>query len=78
MIVFDIGEFTTSNIYLHSGTDSPSRAGRELYCCDVLPQLLINSKVMRCAGGDLNCIVDKRDATNHPEAKMFKAQGLSR
>ena len=28
---------------------------------------------MGCAGGDLNCIVAKRDATNHPEAKMSQA-----
>ena len=73
VIVFDIGQFTTANIYLHSGTDSTSRAGREHYCCDVLPQLLINIKEIGCAGGDLNCIVDKKDATNHPEAKMSKA-----
>ena len=72
VIVFDIGDFSTANIYLHSGTDSVSRAGREHYCCEILPQLLINSKVTGCAGGDLNCIVDKRDATHNPEAKMSK------
>ena len=72
VIVFDIGDFSTANIYLHSGTDSVSRAGREHYCCEILPQLLMNSKVTGCAGGDLNCIVDKRDATHNPEAKMSK------
>ena len=77
-IVFDIGQFTTSNINLHSGTYSPFRICRENYCCNVLLQRLINSKEIGCVVGDLNCIVDKRDATNHPEAKMFKAQGLSR
>ena len=25
---------------------------------------------MGCVGGDLNCIIDKSDATNHPDAKM--------
>ena len=73
VIVFDIGHFTTSNIYLHSGTDSVSRAGREHYCSEVLPQLLMSSQDSGCAGGDLNCIVDKRDATKNPEAKMSKA-----
>ena len=71
-IVFEIGQFSTANIYLHSGTDSDSRKGREHYCCETLPQLLINSKDMGCAGGDLNCIVDKRDATHHAEAKMSR------
>ena len=75
-IVFEIGQFSTANIYLHSGTDSDSRKGREHYCCETLPQLLINSKDMGCAGGDLNCIVDKRDATHHAEAKM--SRGLQR
>ena len=73
VIVFDIGQFTTINMYLHSGTDATSRAGRERYCCEVLPQLLINSKVTGCGGGDLNCIVDKKDATHYPEAKFSKA-----
>ena len=73
VIVFDIGQFSTSNIYLHSGTDASSRAGREHYCCEVLPQLLINCKEMGCAGGDLNCIVEKKDATHNPEAKISKA-----
>ena len=73
VIVFDIGQFTLANIYLHSGTDSVSRSGRERYCCDILTNLLLNSKESGCVGGDLNCIVDRRDATHHPEAKMSKA-----
>ena len=75
-IFFDIGELTFGNIYLHSGTDARSRAGREKYCCEVLPMLLMNSKEAGCIGGDFNCIVEKRDATNYPEAKMSK--GLQR
>ena len=35
--------------------------------------LMLSSQDTGCAGGDLNCIVDKRDATNNPEAKMSKA-----
>ena len=73
VIVFDIGQFSTSNIYLHSGTDATSRAAREHYCCEVLPQLLMNDKEIGCAGGDLNCIAEKKDATHNPEAKISKA-----
>ena len=76
VIVFDLGEMTFGNIYLHSGTDSRSRTGREKYCCEVLPGLLLNSKDSGCLGGDFNCIVEKKDATNHPESKISK--GLQR
>ena len=75
-IIFDIGDITIGNIYLQSGTDGRARASREKYCCDVLPGLLINSKDSGCLGGDFNCIVDKKDATNYPESKMSK--GLQR
>ena len=35
-----------------------------------MPQLLINRNQMGCIGGDLNCIIDKKDTTNHPDGKM--------
>ena len=76
VIIFDIEDITFGNIYLHSGTDSKSRTGREKYCCDILPGLLINSKESGCIGGDFNCIVDNKDATNHPDSKLSK--GLKR
>ena len=72
VIVFDIGEITLANFYLHSGTDSKSRNNREKYCCEVLPGLLTNSKEAGVVGGDLNCITDKKDATHNPEAKISK------
>ena len=76
LIIFDIGDMTFGNIYLHSGTDARSRANRENYCCEVLPNMLVNSRDTGCMGGDFNCIVNKMDATNYPEAKMSK--GLQR
>ena len=76
VIIFDIGELTFRNLYLPSGTDSPSKNLRESYCCNLLPKLLLNSKGSGCIGGDLNCIIDKKDATKHPESKM--SNGLSR
>ena len=72
LIIFDIGDMTLGNIYLHSGTDARSRANRENYCCEVLPNMLVNSRDTGCMGGDFNCIVNKMDATNYPEAKMSK------
>ena len=72
MLVFDIGEISFSNIYLHSGTDAHSRGGRERICSEVLPNLLINNKESGCSGGDFNCITKKIDATNNPESKMSR------
>ena len=70
VLIFDVGKMTFANLYLNSGTDAISRAGREKICSEVLPNLLINSKEYGCAGGDLNCIIDKKDATKNPETKM--------
>ena len=63
VIIFNIGELTLSNIYLNSGTDARSRAGREKICSEVLPNMLLNSKESGCCGGDFNCIIKKKDAT---------------
>ena len=76
VILFDIGNMTFGNVYLPSGTDARSRSSREQYCCDVLPNLLVNSKETGCVGGDFNCIVSNMDATHYPEAKM--SPGLKR
>ena len=69
-LTFDVGGITFGNFYGHSGTDARSRAGRENFCSEVVPQLLTNSRPVGCIGGDWNCIVDKADATAHPESKM--------
>ena len=75
-LFFDIGDMTFGNLYLPSGTDARSRSKRESYCCEVLPNLMVNSKETGCIGGDFNCIVSHMDATNYPEAKM--SRGLQR
>ena len=72
VLIFDVGPMTFGNLYFNSGTDSVARGGREKICSEVLPNLLINSKENGCIGGDLNCIIDKKDATKYPEAKMSK------
>ena len=72
VIIFNIGELTLSNIYLNSGTDARSRAGREKICSEVLPNMLLNSKESGCCGGDFNCIIKKNDATKNPDSKMSK------
>ena len=76
IIIFDIGNLTLGNVYLQSGTDAHSRSSREKYCCEVLPSLLLNACADGCIGGDFNCIVNKKDATQYPEAKM--SRGLQR
>ena len=53
-----------------------SKSDRENYTCEVLPAMLTNCKEIGIAGGDLNCIIDRKDATNYPEAKM--SRGLQR
>ena len=69
-IIFDMGGLTFGNLYAHSGTDGQSRSSREKFFAEVVPQLLTSRKSMGCIGGDLNCIIDKADATNHPDSKM--------
>ena len=75
IIMFDLGSLTLANIYLPSGTDATSRGSREQYVSEILPQLLLNRKDTGVIGGDLNCIIDKIDATHHPAAKMSPSLG---
>jgi exonuclease III len=69
-LVFNINNLTFANIYLKSGSDGPSRAARENYCAEIVPQLLLNRKDHGCLGGDFNCIINKADATRNPESKI--------
>ena len=70
IIIFDVGDLTFGNMYIHSGTDSLIRGRRENYFSETVPQLLINHKDSGFIGGDLNCIIEKEDATNNPESKI--------
>ena len=70
IIMFDIENITFGNVYLEAGTASPSRASRENYTGEILPNLLVNSCSVGVIGGDWNNITDKRDATNHASSKM--------
>ena len=69
-IVFDIGNITLANLYLPSGSDSPSKSEREDYFSTILPHLLLNRQDSGCVGGDFNCIMDRRDCTNNAAIKM--------
>ena len=69
-IVFDIGCTTFGNFYAQSGTDGQSRARRETFCAETIPNILINCKSSGCLGGDFNMIINKQDATAHQAAKM--------
>ena len=69
-IVFNIGNSTFGNFYCHSGSDGQSRANRESYCAETIPNLLCSSKESGCVGGDFNMIINKEDATTHQQAKI--------
>ena len=69
-IFFDISGMTFGNVYLHSGTDALSRAGRENLCAEIIPQLLVNCNETGCWGGDMNCITKSEDCTHNSESKM--------
>ena len=58
------------NVYMNAGTDAASRTSRENYFGEMIPNLLVNRSLSGCIGGDWNCIIDKKDATNHENAKM--------
>ena len=70
VIVFDINNITYCNVYMNAGTDNTSRASRENYFSAIIPNLLVNRCRNGYAGGDWNCIIDKKDATNHENVKM--------
>ena len=70
IILFDIGKVSFCNVYLHSGTDGESKANREKLLAEVLPQLMTNGMRNGALGGDFNCILDKKDATNNQEQKI--------
>ena len=70
IIIFEVGNLTFGNMYIPSETDSISRGKRENCFSETIPQLLINHKDHGIIGGDLNCIIEKEDATNNPETKI--------
>ena len=65
-IVFNIGPLSLGNLYLPSGTDGASRAQRENYFAETIPQLLLNRLGAGLIGGDMNCITHNIDRTHHP------------
>ena len=70
VILLEIREITAVNVYLPSGTDNRSKLKRDRYCAEILPRLLTNCKPNGITAGDWNCIVDNRDASNYPNAKL--------
>ena len=66
----NIGNTTLANFYLPSGNDHTARSGREQYCGEIIPQLLLNRLDSGCIGGDFNCITNKMDCSYNPGPKM--------
>ena len=52
-IIFDATECTWGNLYLPSGSDANSRAKRENYFGEIIPQLMVRRLKQGAAGGDL-------------------------
>ena len=71
LISVDVENTSIVNIYLHSGTDQVSKNEREDFISNI-PNILLYKKEAGLMGGDMNSIVDKRDALNYPEQKMSK------
>ena len=76
IIIFDIKNITFCNLYLEAGTDSNSRCSRERYFNETLPNLLVGQHLTGYAGGDWNCIIEKKDATYNASSKL--SPGLTR
>ena len=70
MIMFNIEDVTFANVYLPSGNNPSMRQSRENYFAEVIPQLLVNSCVTGCIGGDWNSIICEKDASNNAGQKM--------
>ena len=68
IIVLNIGDLTLGNVFLLELMVSAGQV--ENLCAEVIPTLLINSKVDGMIGGDWNNIICKKDCTRHPEGKM--------
>ena len=70
ILAFDVEDFSFINIYLPSGTDSPTKAAREDLIGEALPNILLHRKHSGLAGGDYNCIVSSLDTTSNHEQKI--------
>ena len=70
IIVFDAAGCTWANLYLPSGSDGASRALREQYSAEILPQLLLQRLPHGAAGGDLNSIISLSDSNRNANTKM--------
>ena len=69
VISFNINDVTFTNLYMPSGNDAIMRTNREDYFAEKIPQIL-NGKTTGCIGGDVNCILQKEEATKNQDNKM--------
>ena len=65
-----ICDITIGNFYVFSGTDGLSRNKRENILAEVIPRILIK-KPLGIWGGDLNSIIDKKDAKMSPSCRRL-------
>ena len=70
LIMFDIGQVTHINLYLHSGQVLEAKNARETFISTTLPNYLLKAQKMGCLGGDFNCLDRREDATHLAETKI--------
>ena len=69
-LIFDAAGCMWGNLYLPSGSDGPSRAKREQYFSEFIPDLLVRRLAQGAVGGDLNSIISLPDSTRNPHSKL--------
>ena len=70
ILIFDAAGCTWGNLYLPSGSDGPSRARREQYFSEIIPDLLVRRLAQGAIGGDLNSIISLPDSTRNPHTNI--------
>ena len=70
IFIFDAAGSTWGNFYLPSGSDGNSRAKRENYFSEIIPQLMVRRLAQGAAGGDFNSIVSLSDSNKNPQSKV--------
>ena len=70
ILVFEAAGCTWGNFYLPSGSDGNSRAKREHYFSEIIPDLMVRRLANGAAGGDFNSIISIPDSNKNPQSKI--------
>ena len=70
ILIFNAAGCTWGNLYLPSGSDGATRAKRESYFSETIPDLMVRRLAQGAVGGDLNSIISLPDSTRNPQTKI--------